>query len=186
MDRDEDGILEKDGKSFVFQTIIIEGDNEMNDIVLLIQKDLAQIGVRMDIKTVLITDLNEKYLFRKNFDAVLIFIHSGLHPDVSYKTWHSSQIDAGLNVFSYKNQEVDKYLEQGRMALNQEEAKKYYFQFQEEMFNDPPGIFLFWKEYRYPINKRLRGVGVTQFGMFSSIPNWWVPKDEQKYHKPPE
>ena len=95
--------------------------------------------------------------------------------------YHSSQIGQAFNVFSYRNKRVDELLDKGKTTLDREERKKIYHQFQREIFVDPPGVFLFWRDYLIGIHKRFRGVKVSPAGILSNINEWYVPKEEQKY-----
>ncbi|MCX5859253.1 MAG: hypothetical protein NT056_05095, partial [Proteobacteria bacterium] len=160
--------------------------NDLYDnLILLVEKDLAEIGIKINAKAVNMAEI-DKYFFQKNFDAALINISSGIHPGFwNFRFWHSSQIENGLNVFSYRNSEVDKDLELGLRAEDQKEAKEYYRKFQREIFDDPPGVFLFWRMDMVPIHKRFRGVKIGAAKFFGSIPEWWVPKNEQKYKNGP-
>ncbi|MDD5224077.1 MAG: ABC transporter substrate-binding protein [bacterium] len=183
----ENGILKKNGQPFRFSVLVPEGDNLIGNIMLMIEKNLSEIGIGINIYPVPPMDLDEKYLFPKKFDAALLNFDSGINPGIlNYRIWHSSQIKTGLNVFSYKNQEVDKDLELGLQALDRKDEKKYYDKFQREIFDDPPGVFLFWKEEMVPIHKRFRGINIGPEKFFASIPEWWVPKNEQKYKNGPQ
>jgi len=185
--KDKNGILKKNGQPFEFAVLVIEGENQSENLILLIEKYLSEIGIKMKIQTVAMDELNRKYLFYKKFDAVLLNFYSGTNPGyLNYRIWHSSQIQKGLNVFSYRNAEVDKDLELGIQAGDRKEEKEYYYKFQREIFDDPPGIFLFWEDKIMPIHKRFRGVNIEPTKIFASIPGWWVPKNEQKYKSGPQ
>ena len=180
--RDKNGILKKNGKPFEFTVLIISGENQSENLVLSIEKYLAEIGIKIKIQPVTMGELNRKYLFSKKFEAALLSFDSGIHPGyLNYRIWHSSQIQKGLNVFSYQNAEVDEDLEHVLRVGDRIEEKKYYYKFQREIFDDPPGVFLFWKEEMVPIHKRFRGIKAGPEKLFVSIPEWWVPKNEQKY-----
>lgn len=184
-ERNKNGILTKNGKLLEFKVLTIKGNDLYNDLILLVEKDLAEIGIKINAKAVNMAEI-DKYFFQKNFDAVLINISSGVHPGFwNFRFWHSSQIENGLNVFSYRNSEVDKDLELGLRAEDQKEAKGYFRKFQREIFDDPPGVFLFWRMDMVPIHKRFRGVKIGAAKFFGSIPEWWVPKNEQKYKNGP-
>jgi peptide/nickel transport system substrate-binding protein len=173
-------ILDKDGKEFEFALLIVEGDDISRECALLIQQQLLDVGIRMTVKPILFSIMYEKFLLTKKFDAALLNIISD-EPDKNYLWWHSSQIDYGFNVFSYKNKRVDELLDGGRTTLDLKERRRIYHQFQREIYNDPPGIFLFWRNYLIGIHKRFRGVSLSPAGIFNNINEWYVPKEEQRY-----
>jgi len=173
-------ILDKHGKEFEFFLLIVEGDDVAETCALLIQQQLLDIGIRMTVEPIPFSVMYEKFLSSKKFDASLLTIISD-DPDKNYLWWHSSQIDHGFNVFSYKNKKVDELLDRGRTTLDREKRRGIYHQFQREIYNDPPGIFLFWRDYLIGIHKRFRGVKVSPAGILNHINEWYVPKEEQKY-----
>jgi len=180
--RDTNGnnILDKDGREFEFVLLIVQGDDVARACALQIQQQLLDIGIRMKVKPLPFPTMYERFLSTKKFEACLLTILSD-SPDRNYAWWHSSQIDHGFNVFSYKNKEVDELLEKGRIALNREDRRGIYHQFQREIHGDPPGIFLFWRDDLVGIHRRFRGVKVSPAGILSNINEWYVPKEEQKY-----
>jgi peptide/nickel transport system substrate-binding protein len=179
-DTNENHIVDKDRREFEFILLIVDGDEVSRECALQIQQQLLDIGIKVTVKPLPFSVMYEKFLSTKKFDAALLSIISD-DPDKNYIWWHSSQIDHGFNVFSYKNRTVDELLDKGRTTLDREERKNSYRQFQREIYNDPPGVFLFWRDYLIGIHKRFRGVKVSPAGIFSNIIEWYVPKEEQKY-----
>ena len=179
IDHDNNHIIDKGGKGLEFTLHINDGDSLKEKAAMIIQDQLLDIGIRMMIKRFPASSLD--FLFQKRFEAVFPELVAGADPDLSYKFWHSSQIEDGFNWFSYKNKEIDRLLDQGRATLDKEERKAIYHRFQEELLDDPPGIFLFWSNYLVGVHKRFKGVKITAAGPFSNIREWYVPKGEQKY-----
>jgi peptide/nickel transport system substrate-binding protein len=179
-DTNENHILDKDGREFEFVLLIVKGDDVARESTLQIQQQLLDIGIKMNVNPLPFAIIYEKFLLRKKFEACLLTILSD-SPDRNYAWWHSSQIDHGFNVFSYKNRKVDELLDKGRITLDREERKEIYRQFQREIYEDPPGIFLLWRDYLVGIHRRFRGVRLSPAGMFSNINEWYVPREEQKY-----
>lgn len=179
--RDTDGnhILDRKGKKFEFVLLILEGDDVSRKSALHIQQQLMDVGIGMKIQPSSFSEYEDSLLTRK-FDAALLSIISD-DPDKNSLWWHSSQIDRGLNVFSYRNKKVDKLLDKGRATLDREKRKGIYHQFQREIYDDPPGIFLFWRESLIGLHKRFKGVKLKPAGILNNITEWYVPKEEQKY-----
>ncbi len=180
IDHDGDHILDKGGKNFEFTLYINEGDNLKERAALIIQEQLLDIGIKTRVKAFKATFLLD-FLFQKKFDAIFQEILAAPDPDMNYNFWHSSQIESGFNWFSYKNQEIDRLLDQGRDTEDIKERKAIYYRFQKEILDDPPGIFLFWSNYLVGVHKRFKGVKISAAGPFSNIREWYVPKAEQKH-----
>ncbi len=179
-DTDNDYILDKHGKPFQFTLYILEGDRLAERCALLIQEQLLDVGIRMKAETLALAVANEEYLLQKRFEAVFLNVIAD-DPDKNYQFWHSSQVEEGFNVFSYRNSKVDEFLDKGRETLDPEERKRIYYQFQKEIFRDPPGIFLFWRHNFVAMDGRFKGVKISPTGILSNIHEWYVPKEEQKY-----
>ncbi|MEK7306066.1 MAG: ABC transporter substrate-binding protein [Nitrospirota bacterium] len=180
MDHNGDHILDKGGYDLEFTLYINEGDNLKDKSAIMIQDQLLDIGIRMRVKKVTAASLLD-FLSQKRFDAIFQEILAAPDPDINYTFWHSSQIKDGVNWFSYRNEDIDRLLDQGRATLDEEERKKVYGRFQKEIVNDPPGIFLFWSNYLVGVHKRFKGVKITAAGPFSNIREWYVPKSEQRH-----
>jgi len=173
-------ILDKDEREFEFVLLIVEGDDVAEACALVIQQQLLDIGIRMKAKPLPFPTMYENFLFARKFDASILSIISD-DPERNYMWWHSSQIGQGFNVFSYKNRKVDELLDKGRTTLDREERRRVYHQLQREIYDDPPGVFLFWRDYLIGIHKRFRGVRLSPAGILNNINEWYVPKEEQKY-----
>ncbi|MBN1227795.1 MAG: peptide-binding protein [Deltaproteobacteria bacterium] len=178
-DTDGDHLLDKDKQPFEFQLLLFEGFDEIDAATLMIMEQLSNIGVRVRVKNLSLEALNSVLLSKKNLEAVFIYICSDVDPDTGYRFWHSSQTKGGYNFFSYHNPLIDSLLEQGRHTFNQEQRKRIYDQFQEEMKKDPPGIFLFWRETMLGLHKRFHGVHISSYQFYMTIREWYVPLDEQ-------
>ena len=179
-DRDNNHILDKDGKELKFTVLINKGDEIKEKSARLIQEQLLDIGVKLDVELVDLTSLIKR-LFQRDFESHFPEIASINDPDINYILWHSSQINEGFNMFYCKNQRVDELLDKGRVTLNKEERKGYYIDFQKEILDDPPGIFLFWTEYLIGIHERFKDVKVDWRGTFANITEWYVPEEKQRY-----
>lgn len=89
-----------------------------------------------------------------SFDLFLAFWKVPKDPD-QYYFWHSTQTskNGGGNIGAYNNVKIDKLLEQGRATINLEERETAYFDFQKNIQDDPPAIFLYYP-YVYTIKRK--------------------------------
>lgn len=178
-DTDGDHILDKNGKGFAFTLVINEGDEIKTRAALYIQQQLWELGVLMNIKTLSTASMDT--LFQGRFDAIFFDIFSDIYPDFNYTIWHSSQRGGGMNISSYKSDLVDKLLEEARRSKDIESAKPIYYRFQQETYDDPPGIFLYWADTIIGVHKRFQGVRFLFNRLLGYVNEWYVPEEEQKY-----
>lgn len=178
VDSNNNHILDKDGHEFDFTILLQKGDAIQEKNLRQIQVDLIQLGISTKTKKLSIKEYNN-YLMKRKFDAIIIAMVSRGDPDNNYKFWHSSQIINEKNFFSYKNKKIDNFLEKGRRVFDIDLRKKFYYQFQEEMFKDPPGIFLFWANNLFMVHERFKGAKMHPSWMFD-LKDWYVPKEKQR------
>lgn len=180
-DRNNDFLLDLNGKKFEFTVLVPEEFEFSQNIVRSVQQQLKEIGVNMKAETLNNSALIKKIFRDRNFDAVILS-YTLRYDDISnYTLWHSSQIEEGYNFSGYSNPEVDRLLDIVRTSQDENERKEAYQKFQQVIHDDPPGIFLFWRDFAYAIDKRFRGIPDRPFEFFKNLPNVWVPKSEQKY-----
>ena len=175
------GILEKEGKPFVFEIVTNQGNETRQKCAEIIQRQLQEVGIDVKIRILEWSSFVTDFINKRRFDAVIMGWTIPLDPD-AYDVWHSSKTaPEELNFVSYKNPEVDEMLEKGRSTFDQKERKKYYDRFQEILADDQPYTFLFVPEALVIVNKRFRGIEPAPLGLEHNYIKWYVPKDEQKF-----
>jgi peptide/nickel transport system substrate-binding protein len=179
-ERNQDHLLQKEGKAFTFKVYIPAGFDLLEEMALLIREDLLRLGILMDIEKVPVTVLMNKYIYARQFEAFLVHIRAGAEPHERFISWHSSQIKDGSNFPGYENKEVDLLLEAGEQIRDQQKRKQIYTQYQKVMQEDPPGIFLLWSVSFTALHQRFKGAEAGH-SMTRSIKSWWVPREEQRY-----
>jgi len=176
-----EGVLEKDGKPFVFEIVTNQGNETRQKCAEIIQRQLKEAGITVKIRVLEWSAFVTDFINKRKFDSVLLGWSIPTDPD-AYDVWHSSKTGPEeLNFISYKNPEADKMLEKGRSTFDQKERKKYYDRFQEILAEDQPYTFLYVPEALVIINKRFRGIEPAPVGLEHNFIKWYVPKDEQKY-----
>ena len=175
------GILEKDGRPFEFTLLVNQGNLSRLLAAQIIQRQLSQIGIKVNIRVMEWTALIHQFIDTRRFEAVILGWTTGPDPDL-YDIFHCSKIKSpGLNFVSYCNPELDKLLEEGRYTLNKEKRKKIYYKVQEVLAEDQPYTFLYIPMSLEAIHKRFQGIKPAAIGIGYNIEEWWVPKKMQKY-----
>ncbi|MGP8002798.1 MAG: peptide-binding protein [Smithella sp.] len=176
-----EGVLEKDGKPFIFEIVTNQGNETRQKCAEIIQRQLKEIGIIVKIRVLEWSAFVTDFINKRRFDSVILGWTIPLDPD-AYDVWHSSKTaPEELNFISYKNPEADEMLEKGRSTFDQKERKKYYDRFQEILAEDQPYTFLYVPEALIIIHKRFRGIQPAPIGLDYNFTKWYVPKDEQKY-----
>ena len=180
-DTNKDGWLEKDGKTFEFTVLVNQGNNERLRCAEMIQGYLKDIGIRMKIRVLEWSAMINEFIGKRRFEAVLMGWFLTRDPD-NYDIWHSSKTREGeFNFISYKNNEVDSLLEEGRRVFDEKERAKVYHRVHELIYDDQPYLFLYSSEILPIVHKRFRNVEVSPIGIGYNFIKWYVPKSEQRY-----
>ena len=180
-DVDGDGILEKDGKPFVFTILTNQGNQQRILTATVIQSQLRAVGIDVNIRTVEWAAFIKEFVDKGRFDAMILGWTITQDPDI-YEVWHSSKAKSGgLNATRYKNAEVDALLEQARATPDMAQRKALYDRLQEVLDAEQPYCFLF-VPYALPVvQSRFRGIEPALAGIMYNFDKWWVPKSLQRY-----
>ncbi|MBN2331766.1 MAG: peptide-binding protein [Deltaproteobacteria bacterium] len=180
-DRDNDGLLDKDGRPFSFTLMTNQGNALRAQAAVIIQRRLQEIGIEMKIRIIEWSAFINEFIDKKKFEAVILGWTTGQDPDI-YDIWHSSKTDAKeLNFISFTNPEVDLLLEKGRHTFDQQERQQYYARFQEILAEEQPYTFLYVPESLPIIASRFHGVEPAPAGISHNFIKWHVPQALQKY-----
>lgn len=172
-DLDSDGVLEKDGAELRFTVYLPEGGFFPEKVVILIQRQLADVGIRAEMVALPLAELSEQIVRKHKFEATLWSFASMGEPEGDHVHWASSQIGKGFNFSHFKNSRVDELLEKSRRSLDARLRMEAYADFQRAIFDDPPGIFLYWRIEKFVLPSDIKGVRVGPGGSFTSLWEWY-------------
>ena len=147
----------------------------------MIKEDLAALGMKVDIKTFEIGNLNQSVIRPRKYDALFFGQIINKESDLN-AFWHSSQRkDPGLNVAMYTNPKVDKILEDAFVTLDEKARIKKYAQFEDEIKKDMPAIFLYSPNFIYVVSRNLKGLAmdhiISPADRFSNVYSWYTETD---------
>ncbi len=181
LDRNGDGILDKEGLSFEFEIITNQGNDVRAKTAEIIQQRLAEVGIKAKLRVIEWAAFVNDFINKRKFDATLLGWTIPLDPDI-YDVWHSSKTGPEeLNFISYKNSEIDSLIEKARGTFDQALRKRYYDRIQEILADEQPYLFLYVPDALPIISARFRGVEVAPLGIGYNFIKWYVPKAEQKF-----
>ena len=180
-DSDNDGYLDKAGKTLSFTIITNNGNKQRADTAAIIQQRLKKIGIQVNVRLIEWSAFIENFINKRQFDAVILGWSLTPEPD-QYNIWHSSQTGARqFNFLSYNNAKVDKALIEATRTFDQAERKQWYDIMQQEIYNDVPVVFLY-APYSLPaVHKRIQGIKPAPAGIGYNSEFWYVPQALQKY-----
>ena len=180
-DTDGDGILDKNGIPFKFKLVTNQGNKDREDIAIIVQKEWKEIGVEVDVQLIAWPAFINEFIDKKNFQAVILGWTLPLDPDC-YDVWHSAASkEGGLNFISYKNEEIDRLIEEGRRTFDNKKRIEIYNKIHEIIAEDAPYTFLYFPYERIAISKRFKGIEPAPAGIGYNFIDWYVEPGERRY-----
>jgi len=181
----KDGTLEKDGRRFEFTVITNAGNEARAKTAAILQQNLAEAGIKMEIRTVEWAAFINEFIDKRKFDAVILGWNTTPDPD-QFDIWHSGKTGPKeLNHVGYANPEVDRLLDEGRSTFDLEKRKKAYFRIQEILAEEQPYVFLYVPDALPVVQARFRGIEPAPAGITYNFIQWYVPKSLQKHQVRP-
>lgn len=154
---------------------------ELAKSATLVQEDLQALGMKVEVKTFDIGNLNQSVIRPRKYDALLFGQIINNESDL-FAFWHSSQrLDPGLNVAQYTNTKVDKILETVFVTADSSARIKQYALFEEEIKKDMPAVFLYSPNFIYIVADDVQGLSldhiVSPAGRFLDSYLWYIKTD---------
>lgn len=178
-----DGRLFRDGKPFEFTVITNQGNNQRLLAAQIIRENLKAVGVDMNIKVLEWQAMLHEFVDKKKFEAIIMGWGLSRDPDI-YDIWHSSKTKEGeFNFISYKNEEVDMLLLEGRRVFDHEKRKEIYHRIHEILALEQPYTFLFVPDALPVLHKRFKGVEQAPIGIWYDLIHWRVPGDRAMWYR---
>ena len=180
IDSNNDGIRDKeiDGRTVPFEFSIVVNQQPLRiAICTLLKENLDQIGIRLNVRPVESTVLQDLTLNRK-FQAYLGGWGSGTDPDTSENLWKTG---AMRNFCNYSNPEVDRLYAEGRQEFDRGKRAEKYGRIQEILYDDQPYTWLYWRNSFYGFSKDVRGYVFSPRGPYHYSPGFgslWKPQQE--------
>lgn len=164
-----DGILVKDGVRFSFPLVAAANDAVRQDLATLLAAQLRRVGIEAQVQ------VKDWKAFTIN-DEPAVIIGGGYADDADgnlYRYFSSRVGSEGTNFANYRNERVDRLLEDARNELDPETRKRIYQDLQRELVLDPPFNFLVYLQHVYGVRKEVTGFKSRLVGHGTS-PLWNV------------
>jgi peptide/nickel transport system substrate-binding protein len=176
IDRDGDGIRDKDGVPFRFKYMISETPIH-EQIAKLVKDSAASVGIEVLLDPYEWSVFSQKVQNRE-FDAVSMAWGGNVESD-PYQIWHSSQRKNGSNYVNFNNPAADALIEQARQTLEPDKRNELYHQFHRIIHEEQPYTFIYTRPEQRFLQKRFQNVIIHKLGIDER--EWYVPASLQKY-----
>lgn len=175
-DSNGDGILDRDGKDFVFEFKYPTPRRFFVRVGALLRNACTRVGIRMNEAPLEWSVFYQQFKDRQ-WQAVCLY-NSNSDPWMDpMEEWHSSQdIPGGNNEPGWHNDEADKVMEAMRTEFDDEKRAKLFHRFNELFHMDQPFTLLVHGKVGVLLNKRFQNVHIRPAGL-QPVDLWVKPED---------
>ena len=171
-DSNGDGILDRDGKPFAFDLLYPASNTLRRQMALLIQADLARLGLKVRPIQMEFTSLIAR-TEAGDFDATIWVWVDATKVDLT-STWSTPSPSQGTNNFiGYSNPDVDRLIAAAREEPDYTRAKVLLDRIQELIVADQPATFLYESKLLVATSRKLRGADFNAAGLFFNVDEWY-------------
>jgi peptide/nickel transport system substrate-binding protein len=145
-------------------------------IGLLVQRNLAAIGVDMQLEAVPAEQFNKR-IATGDFEAALLEIIVGNTASRPFTFWYSK---SGQNPWGYRSVKTDFALDQLRYAPDEATYREAFRNFQLESLEDAPAIFIALGETARAVSKRFEVIAPPGSDIVRTIADWRLSQANMK------
>lgn len=161
-DKDQNGILEKNGEEFKFTLTISSNNPRRIFAATLFKNTLKQIGIEMNIEQLELGMLIDK-INNKSADAWMASWIIPIPLDLKF-SWYSNLATTPMNFPSYQNKELDDLLDKLEAKISKQQKNELYKKIENILYRDQPVTFLYWIDNVVAYNKKIKNIEVTPLG----------------------
>jgi peptide/nickel transport system substrate-binding protein len=152
----DDGVMVKDGERLSF-VLDVGRNKDLEPVSALVQDYWSDIGVEASLNTLEWNAYIQKVVVQRDYDATINWWITPADPDI-YAYYHSSAAGTGFNLPGYRDDTIDDLLERGRAETDVDARIEIYREFQEEVADQLPYLFLWYPSEIQARNAALEGV----------------------------
>jgi peptide/nickel transport system substrate-binding protein len=151
---------------FAFTCLLYAEDSRFERLAVLVQKQLADVGIDMKL-----TPVKRENLFARiasgDFDAFLFEMY-GRSLSYAYEFWHSH--DAAFSNTGYTS--ADATLDRMKAAKNEDEMRAGVAEFARVLYEDPPAAFIAWQQASRAVSTRFDVAAEPGRDILSKVWQW--------------
>ena len=178
-DSDGDGWLDRDGKRFEFEMMTNQGNQIRNDIQVMVQEQLSQIGVKVEPVILEWTVMLEKHK-AEDFESIVSAWRVGTKVDLAPIWSCEARKVGGYNRVDYCNAEVDRLNSTATGILDFDEARPLFFRAQEIIYEEQPFTFMYNPQAMLALHERFTGAKPDAISMYHNLHEWRVAPEKEK------
>jgi peptide/nickel transport system substrate-binding protein len=173
IDRDGDGLLDREGVAFSFEVLTSNGNQIRQDILLMVQQQLKRLGIDARPRTMELNSLLSRQN-EKDFEATIV----GFSYDTSLELGYFFRTDEFYNWSGYSNPELDQLLAEIAENTDQMAAKPLYDRLQATLHTDQPFTYLYQPKRLVGVSSRLHNAQSSAASAYAFLERWQLDAEE--------
>jgi peptide/nickel transport system substrate-binding protein len=166
-----DGIRSKGGVRMSFELNTNSGNKVRENLIQVMQQQWKEIGVEALPRPIAFQTLVTQIRSTHTFAALLIGIANGdTDPDETTLFTSKGIGSGGLNGMQYKNAQVDQLMADALTTTDRTKRKPLYDQIQNILADELPAPILFYSNYLWGFNKRVKNFNVGPYNTYQGRP----------------
>ncbi|WP_419880978.1 ABC transporter substrate-binding protein [Peribacillus sp. B-H-3] len=166
----KNGIREKEGKPFVIHYLTADAEDPFIPIA---KENYQDIGIKFEPEIMDFNALVSK-LNKKDYDFAAVSTSQILDPSDTVEELAANNPN---NAAGYSNPKVDDLIQKGLSTLDIEKRKSIYHELYKELNDDPPYIFLNYRQSARAVSGKVEGLNPDNYtGISASLPNISITK----------
>lgn len=167
-------LFDKFGNKVEFDLLTNAGNTEREAIGVMVKQDLEDLGMKVNFKPIEFNSLVNKLVSTPDWDMVIMgFTGSPLEPNGGKNVWLSNgtlhlfnqrmEKDYNSPKFDFEKR-IDYLMEQGALAINFADRKKYYDEYQQIVYEQKPFIYIYSPIRISAIRKKFGNIYPSELG----------------------
>ncbi|HKW72379.1 MAG TPA: ABC transporter substrate-binding protein [Candidatus Dormibacteraeota bacterium] len=166
-----DGIRAKGGQKLTFELNTNSGNKVRENLITIMQQQWHDIGVDAKPRPIAFQTLVTQIRATHTFQIILIGIANGdTDPDETTLFTTKGIGSGGLNGMQYSNPQIDQLMADALKTPDRAKRKPLYAQIQNILADDLPAPILFYPNYLWGINNRVKNFKVGPYNTYQGRP----------------
>ncbi len=166
-----DGMRAKGGQKLSFELNTNSGNKVRENLITIMQQQWHDIGVDAKPRPIAFQTLVTQIRATHTFQVILIGIANGdTDPDETTLFTTKGIGAGGLNGMQYSNPQVDQLMADALKTPDRAKRKPLYFQIQNILADDIPAPILFYPNYLWGVNNRVKNFKVGPYNTYQGRP----------------
>jgi peptide/nickel transport system substrate-binding protein len=172
--RGPDGTRRKNGQPLAFAIMAPPSSKPRTQMAVLVQDQLARIGVRVTIDPVEIRTLATR-LQKGEFDAAIWAWHTDASMSDLRQTWTTPAERLGTNWGSYENPVFDAAVDSALMASDPARRHAYFHRAYTTITDDAPAVWLYQPSQVSVVHRRIHTAYMRPDSWWAHLADWYIP-----------